>query len=102
MSPDPNLNKEIDNMWPFSKKKTKKSQKVSKEEKSRIVREEAMANMRKAREQIGEETLDKVAKAIQDMERKKKMEIVERTRRQIDKMDKAEVAGHLKSILRDE
>ncbi len=89
-------------MWPFSKNKTKKKQKISSEEKSREIREEAMANMRKAREQIGEETLDKVAKAIQEMERKKKMEIVERTRRQIDTMDKAEVANHLKSILRDE
>ncbi len=89
-------------MWPFSKNKTKKKQKVSSEEKSRAIREEAMANMRKAREQIGEETLDKVAKAIQEMERKKKMEIVERTRRQIDTMDKAELANHLKSILRDE
>ena len=85
-------------MWPFSKKKTKK---VTKEQKSKNIREEALANMRKARQEIGEETLDKVAEAIQKMEEKKKSEIVEKTRKQIDNMDKQEVASHVRSVLND-
>lgn len=64
-------------------------------ERSAALRAEAMANARAARERLGDETIQKIAAALQEQSAGKQ------ARDKIREMDKARIADHLKSILDD-
>jgi hypothetical protein len=66
-------------------------------EKSARLREEAMKNMRAAREQIGEETLDRIAAAML----KKQQSAIEQAKNQIKSTDTNKVADELRWMLED-
>lgn len=86
-------------MWPFSKKKKNIVKNLSPEEKSRALREEAMANARAARERLGEETLDEVAKAIQRMEERKRNDVSTKAKHLIDKEGGERAASHIRGLM---
>lgn len=65
--------------------------------KSAALRNQAMKNARKAREAIGEEALQKVAAIMAD----KNKQAAARAKAEIEAMDKARIADHLKSLLDD-
>ncbi len=64
-----------------------------KEEKKPDVREQALANMRAARERIGDEEIGKMAATLREESMKMK---AEKARKEILNTDKAKVASHLK------
>jgi hypothetical protein len=66
-------------------------------EKSARIRDEAMKNMRTAREQIGEETLDRIAAAML----KKQQSTIEQAKNQIKKTDSNKVADEIRWMLED-
>lgn len=59
---------------------------------------EAMSNARTARENIGEETLQRIAEAI----RKKEMSPLEQAKEKIRAMDKEKVAHGVRDMLHDD
>ncbi len=61
------------------------------------LREQAMENARKARAEIGEETLQKIAAALEEKNRS----AGKKARDEIRQMDKDRVAQHLKDLLAD-
>ena len=61
------------------------------------LREEAMKNARKARETIGDETIQKIAQALSEQNKS----AGKKAQEQIREMDKARVAEHLRSLLND-
>jgi hypothetical protein len=61
------------------------------------LREQAMENARKARAEIGEETLQKIAAALEEKNRS----AGKKARDEIRNMDKDRVAQHLKDLLAD-
>ena len=65
---------------------------------SEIIREQALQNMRNAKTEIGEETMDK----IREIMAAKEKSIVEQMRRKIDAMDKDKVASAIRDMARDE
>lgn len=65
-------------------------------EKSAKLREEAMKNAREARERMGDETIQKIAAALNEQSAGKKAQ------RQLEAMDKANLADHLKIMIEDE
>lgn len=70
-----------------------------KEEKTKDVREQALANMRAARERIGDEEIGKMAVALREESMKIK---AEKARKEILNTDKAKVASHLKDMMRED
>ena len=62
---------------------------------SQRIREEALANARKAREHIGEETLDRIAAAMT----KKQQSITERAKAQINNCESDRVAAEILAML---
>lgn len=70
-----------------------------KEEKTKDVREQALANMRAARARIGDEEIGRMAGALRDESMKIK---AEKARRDILNADKAAVASHLKDVMKEE
>lgn len=70
-----------------------------KEEKKQNVREQALANMRAARERIGDEEIGKMADVLREESMKMK---AEKARQEILNTDKAKIAGHLKDILKED
>ena len=82
-------------MFLFGKKKKKKQtaerQKPSREE----LIAQATANAKKAREAIGQDTLDRIAEAME----KKQRSAIEQAKRQIRSEDDGKVADHLKFMI---
>jgi len=78
-----------------------KKQKKKKKEPKKLTREEliaqATANAAKARAEIGDETLQKIAEAMQ----RKENSATEQAKRKIRAMDDGKVADHLKIIIED-
>jgi hypothetical protein len=70
-----------------------------KEEKTQNVREQALANMRAARERIGDEEIGKMAMALREESMKIK---AEKARKEILNTDKAKIASHLKDMMRED
>lgn len=70
-----------------------------KEEKTQNIREQAMANMRAARERIGDEEIGKMAATLREESMKVK---AEKARNQILNADKTEVASRLKDMLKED
>ena len=66
-------------------------------EKSANIREQALANMRAARERIGDEEIEKMATSLRAENMKVK---AEKARQEILKTDKTLVASHLKDMLK--
>jgi hypothetical protein len=58
---------------------------------------EAKENARKARENIGDETLNRIAAAMQ----KRQMSATEQARDQIKKLDKDKVADHIRAMIEE-
>lgn len=58
-----------------------------------ILQEQAMANARAARERLGDDTIRKIAEAMQNQSAGKQ------ARDKIREMDKERIAGHLRSLL---
>ncbi len=81
-------------MFDFFKKK-KKQKKPSREE----IIAQAKANAAKAREEIGEENLDRIAEALKRMEDPAYQSEGKRAQNEIKKMDKGHIADNLKIIL---
>ena len=77
----------------FRKKKPKAEKKPSREE----LIAQAQENARRARENIGEETLERIAAAMA----KKEQSATEQAKAKIREMDKAHVADHLKLLIED-
>ena len=88
-------------MWPFKSKKKKKAQELTPEEKSRLIREQAIQNARAARERIGQETLDEVSKAIQRMEERKKNDVSTQAKNIIDQEGGERTASHVRGLMAD-
>lgn len=66
--------------------------------KSRDIREEALAQMRAARERIGDEEIQKMAEQL----RQQKPKITpQQARAQIEATDKERIAEHLRNLLKD-
>jgi len=80
------------------KKKKKEGQKPSREE----IIAQANANARKAREEMGEENILRLAEAIKRMEDPSHQSAGKRAQEDIKKMDKAHVADNLKIILKED
>lgn len=70
-----------------------------KEEKTQDIREQALANMRAARERIGDEEIGKMAIALREESMKMK---AEKARQEILNTDKAKIASHLKDIMKED
>jgi len=70
-----------------------------KEEKTQDIREQALANMRAARERIGDEEIDKMAVVLREESMKIK---AEKARKEILNTDKAVIASHLKDIMKED
>jgi hypothetical protein len=66
------------------------------EKKSTNVREQAIANMRAARERIGDDEIQKMAESLRSESMKVK---AEKARKQVISADKVRVAGHVKNML---
>lgn len=77
----------------FFWKKKKPEAKPSREELLAKARE----NARQARENIGEETLDRIAEAME----KKRLSETEKAKEQIKTLDKDQVADHIKWMIDD-
>lgn len=77
------------------RKKKKAAQKAT--EKTAALKEEALKNMRQAREALGDETIQKIANALSEQNKS----AGKKAQEQIRQMDKSRVADHLKSILGD-
>lgn len=77
----------------FWKKKKKVPKKLSRE----ALIAQAKANAAKARAEIGEDTLQKIAANM----RKKEQSAVEQAKEKIRQMDKDKVADHLKIMIED-
>lgn len=77
----------------FKKKKQTKIQDSSPSREELVA--EAMANARAAREEIGDETLDKIAAAM----RKKEQSKVEQAKARIKSMDNDKIADNLRAFL---
>ena len=69
-----------------------------KEEKKKDVRQQALENMRAARERIGDEEIGKMAVALREESMKMK---AEKARQEILNTDKAKIASHLKDIMKE-
>lgn len=83
-----------------SSNKTVKSSSVDPQispEKQALI-DEALANARKAKHEIGEENIKKIVKALEQQENS----IVEQCKRKIASMPEEKVADGVKSMLRDE
>lgn len=76
-----------------NKKKTQEKAAQSAAEKSAALRAEAMENARAARERLGDETIQKIAAALQAQSAGKQ------ARDKIIEMDKERIAEHLRSLL---
>ena len=74
-------------------KKKKEPKKLSREE----LLAQAKANASKARAEIGDETLQKIAAAMQ----KKEQSATEQAKNKIKAMDQNKVADHLKTMIED-
>lgn len=74
----------------FGKGKEKKAA-----DKSAALRAEAMKNAREARERLGDETIQKIAEKLSEQSQGKKAQ------RELQAMDKATIADHLKMMLDD-
>lgn len=83
--------------WSKKDKSRKPDKQEEAAEKSARIREEAMKNMRAAREQIGEETLDRIAAAMM----KKQQQAIEQAKTQIRKADTNKVADEIRWMLED-
>ncbi|MDB5490657.1 MAG: hypothetical protein JWO78_506 [Micavibrio sp.] len=70
-----------------------------KETKTATVREQALANMRAARERIGDEEIGKMAATLREESMKVK---AERARKEILNADKTLVASHLKDMMKED
>lgn len=57
----------------------------------------AMENARRAREAIGQETLDRIAEAMRKQQEKKNSPM-EQAKKILQEMDKAELADHLRAL----
>ena len=95
-------NKEKDKRKGAAKTASKKSVEgpenvQSASDKSARLREEAMANARRARESIGEETLDKIAHLMS----KKQESLIEQTKQKVAETDAERVATEILMILDD-
>lgn len=66
--------------------------------KSQRLREEALANARKARAEIGEETLDKIAAIMS----KKQQSLIEQTKRKVAETDAERVAEEILLMIDDQ
>ncbi len=86
-------------MWLFGKDKQKKPSPAVDNPAARreALKAEAMANARAAREAIGDETLQKIAKALSEQNKSPG----KRAQDQIRAMDNGHVADHIKSLLDD-
>ena len=60
--------------------------------------DQAMANTRKAKQELGEENIKRIAKALEEQE----SSIVEQCKRKIASMDEEKVADGVKSMLHDD
>lgn len=67
--------------------------------KSANIREQALANMRAARERIGDEEIEKMATSLREENMKVK---AEKARQEILKTDKVLVASRLKNMMRED
>lgn len=74
----------------------KKKPAESPAEKSARLRAEAMENARAARERLGEDTIQKIAAALGEQSAGKKAQ------RELQAMDKAQIADHLKIMIGDD
>jgi hypothetical protein len=87
-------------IW-FEKKKKESPKKPTRQE----LIAQAQANARKARAEIGEETIQKVAAQFQEEQekilQKKKQITLDQARDTIRAMDKSQVADHLRSLIDD-
>lgn len=81
----------------FKKKKKKTPQKLSREE----LIKQAQENARKAREEIGDENLKRMAEALKRMEDPNAHSPGKQAQEKIKKMDKGRVADELKILLDD-
>lgn len=70
-----------------------------KETKTENVREQALANMRAARERIGDEEIGKMAASLREESMRVK---AEKARKQILSADKVEVAYRLKDMMKED
>ena len=94
-------------MFWSKKKKVKKAPIVSTEEElaakkaeySRKIREQALENMRKARANIGDETLQKILKTMNASEKQRAR--IGKAQAKIQKADKDQLADHLLYMLKD-
>ena len=69
----------------------------NKSDKSQRIREEALANARKARAEIGEEALDKIAALMT----KKQQSLIEQTKRKVAETDADRVAQEILIMMDD-
>lgn len=72
--------------------RTKKSSESAAEKSARL-RAEAMQNARAARERLGDDTIQKIAAALEEQSAGKKAQ------RELQDMDKERIAGHLRDLI---
>lgn len=85
-------------MFNFFKKKKKADKKPSREE----ILAQAKENARKAREEIGDENIQRMAEALKRMDDPNYQSEGKRAQGEIKKMDKGHVADNLKIILKED
>ncbi len=85
-------------MFGFFRKKKTKDNKPSREE---ILRQ-AQENARKAREEIGDENIQRMAEALQKMHDPDYQSAGKQAQDEIEKMDKGHVADNLKLLLEED
>jgi CRISPR/Cas system-associated protein Csm6 len=78
-------------------KKNKKNKKAQKPQSREELIAEAMSNARKAKDEIGEENLQRIAQAMM----KKENSATEQAKKKIKSMDQDKVADHLRIMLDD-